>query len=360
MRRSEAHETPVFRAQPLDWSLARELAEEFGLPNLLSNFGPIHHQLEKEIASFMGVESANVVVFNSATTAISAALNSILELDEIVLPDFSFIGTLRAAQTVRHASLVIRDVDLESWSLIPEDSGSAAKSSCYLPVDPFGSNPKKSIKNFTGKTTVFDFAASIGSSLGIGAPEQQHAYCYSLHATKVLGSGEGGFAVFGSKEWADRARDVSNFGKGQTEPSFGTNGKMSEVQAAFALSKFRCVDKEFAEWKRLRQNADEITEEIGVATAPSVTGKVNPYWIVRTSSPEIARDLESELRKQGCQSRRWWPLSLAALGGQAPGSNSEILRGCTLGLPFFPKMSDGEFSAVQRGLKNVKLKHRVL
>ena len=357
MQWSEDHETPVFRAQRLDWNLARELAEEFGLPDVLSNFGPIHHQLENEIATFLGVEAANVVVFSSATTAISAALNSILEVDEIVLPDFSFIGTLRAAQTVRHTSLVVRDVDLESWSLIPEPSGNGAQSSCYLPVDPFGSNPQKSIKNFTGKTTVFDFAASIGSSLGIGAPEQQHAYCYSLHATKVLGSGEGGFAVFGSKDWAERARDISNFGKGQTEPSFGTNGKMSEVQAAFALSKFRGVDKEFAEWKRLREKADEITEEVGIAAAPSVTGKVNPYWIVRTSSAEITRDLESALRKQGCQSRRWWPQSLAALGGQTPGSNSELLRGCTLGLPFFPKMSDREFSAVQSGLKNVKLKH---
>ena len=340
-----------YQARAINWELASNLSVNHGDPNILSNYGPVHRELEKEIANFIGVASSRVVAFSSATLALSCSLNTTEEpFDEIVLPDFSFIGTLRAAQSVANASIVAADVDADFWTLKGEQPKSE-KRTCYLPVDPFGVDPLRLIHEFNSETTVFDFAASLGTSQHIGNPDKSHVYCYSLHATKVYGAGEGGFAVFGCEHWAERARRASNFGIGSPSSYFGTNGKMSDIQAAFALSRFKEGEKELSDWLKLRDRVDELCDELGLETAPSLRGKVTPYWIVRTSSPEKTRSLENAMSRAGCETKSWWPISLAKALGQVPGAHSERIRGTNLGLPFFLDMTDYQFASVRRGLE---------
>src|SRR6266545_3712999 len=92
-----------------------------------------------------------------------------------------------------------------------------------------------------GKVLLFDSATCFGSThLGrpfgsLGAGE-----LFSFHHTKPCGFGEGGCAVVPA-ELADTFRSLINFGlyKGIDTGGRSSNGKMSDVAAAFILDRLR-------------------------------------------------------------------------------------------------------------------------
>ena len=60
---------------------------------------------------------------------------------------------------------------------------------------------------------------------------------FSLHATKPLAVGEGGFVATACREFADRVRTRSNFGFESGEVKYlGTNAKLSEYHAAVGMA----------------------------------------------------------------------------------------------------------------------------
>src|SRR6266545_7920910 len=95
-----------------------------------------------------------------------------------------------------------------------------------------------------GKVLLFDSATCFGSThLGrpfgsLGAGE-----LFSFHHTKPCGFGEGGCAVVPA-ELADTFRSLINFGlyKGIDTGAQSSNGKMSDVAAAFILDRLRHLE----------------------------------------------------------------------------------------------------------------------
>ena len=85
--------------------------------------------------------------------------------------------------------------------------------------------------------SIIDGAASLGSIETLKNLPETSNLVFSLHATKYLGSGEGGLVVTGTKEIADELRSWSNFGFQGSRQSMtqGTNAKMSEIQAAGSI-----------------------------------------------------------------------------------------------------------------------------
>ena len=62
---------------------------------------------------------------------------------------------------------------------------------------------------------------------------------FSLHATKTMGMGEGGFAVSGDADWIERVRCLSNFGIDPGDfkvHQAGSNAKLSEYHAAVGIA----------------------------------------------------------------------------------------------------------------------------
>lgn len=340
---------PVFRSQPVDWGRAQEIHDEHGDSNQLSNFGPLVKRLEFQLAELLSVEADQLVIFSSGTEAISAAVATLPTKPEFLhLPDFSFLATLRAVQGLFCGSIEVEDSEPNDWSLKLVDE----KSSAFLPVSVFGASPSYLLKKFSGKTAVIDAAASLGSTPDLSTLESNHAVCFSLHSTKILGSGEGGFAVFGEASWANKAREWSNFGRSSTDTflASGANAKMPEVQAAFILAQLEQFPNQLQTWRKAQRIAREATERLGVEVHPQAFENPNPYWVVKFSDKNIRLEAEKLLKDSEIGFRSWWPISLAKLNSQTEFPISKELRETTLGLPMFLDITDEDISLVERAL----------
>ena len=85
---------------------------------------------------------------------------------------------------------------------------------------------------------VIDAAAALGEQ----ATGKDTLVCYSMHATKGFGIGEGGLVVMPTVELADQARQLSNFGfnKGVIFQA-GSNYKLSEYHAAIGMAQIKRI-----------------------------------------------------------------------------------------------------------------------
>lgn len=337
---------PVFQAKPPSAASAITYLNLVLESSQLSNGGAQLQELERRLAAMLDTDAELVVCFSSCTMALAAALSSYNE-ESVIVPDYTFIGTLRSAQ------LAMKRVDVcDVQSETAEAEYGEVDGQIKLFVAPFGAW-RDSYLSIEG-STVFDCAASLGAMPNLSGLTSNQVVCFSLHATKVLGSGEGGFAVFGSRERASFARQWLNFGIDpeitQGSRNLGANGKMSEIQAAFILGKIDDWASEDEEWSRLRKIALSTSEDLGLDASLTAEGHSTPYWIVRMDSANEAKLVSKSLSSMGVETRSWWPVSIATVAGESERANSTDLRGKVLGLPFFLGISESERSRVNRAL----------
>jgi dTDP-4-amino-4,6-dideoxygalactose transaminase len=280
----------------------------------------------------------------------AAAIASFEESLPVVIPGFSFVATLRAAQLVAPGQIRVLDVDLKDWTMTPGDFPNGSR--ILIPVAPFGQNPLSLLEKFPDTPMVIDAAASFATFPDLSQLKSFQAVCFSLHATKIFGAGEGGFAVFGSHEWAERARSWSNFGRsGDQFGTFGSNSKMPEIQAAFCLSRLDDLQAELEDWRHSQSLAEGVTKDLGLRVQPHGFQSVHPYWTLELPSAAHRAELEQHLARVKIGSRRWWSKDLAQIFGAAPLPNSHSLAERTLGLPMFRDMQDSQAQQISQGIQ---------
>lgn len=195
-----------------------------------TNFGQLVQELEARLAKRYG-DGANVVTTSSCTAGLELAfeLSKSMGQEKVVISPLTFQATALAANRVG-LRVVFQDPDPDTW-LGP----------C---VSAFG------VPNYDG-SPVIDAAAAFG--------EQQSRpdllTVFSMHATKPLPAGEGGYIVTHDAGEASELRSMSNFGflSGTRTAKFGlgygvsrgtgTNAKLSEYHAAVALASLDMWDE---------------------------------------------------------------------------------------------------------------------
>lgn len=313
-----------------------------------SNFGPQVIELEERLATHVGCGREKVVACSSATVGLMGAVMS-TDVRHWAVPSFTFTAT-PAAVLGAGATLSWWDVNRESWWASPTaqppdpDVG-------LLPVAPFGA--AVDLDRFSSiSEVVVDAAASMGARNPLlTALPATWSVVFSLHATKVLPAGEGGFVVFGDAERARRFRSWTNFGLSGTRESTlqGTNAKMSEHTAAWAHASLDRWPQEQEEWAAAREVADGIADKIGLESFNPPGALTNPYWVVRFEDTHVCDRVERVLNDAGIGNRRWWAQGchrMPAYTGVSdrPVPITEDIAPRYLGLPFFRGMTaeDGE------------------
>ena len=214
----------------------------------LTNGGPLVSELETRFTQMTGVEHA-VAVCN-ATVGIQLVARALEMAGEIIVPSFTFVGTAHALQWVG-ATPVFSDVDPITHTLDPDAVKRALNPrtqgilGVHLWGQPCDIEALKETADAAGIPLIFDAAHALGCARG-GVPVGGFgdAEIFSLHATKVAGAGEGGVITTGNADLADRLRQMRNFGfvGYDAVAGLGTNGKMSELSAALALTSLDALD----------------------------------------------------------------------------------------------------------------------
>lgn len=318
-----------------------------------SNFGPLEQDLRARLASRLNVAADQVATATNATLAIAGAVR-VLGGECWAAPTFTFAAT-PAAILLGGAELVLGDIDSESWVLDP----TTVVADGLIPVAPFGTPPD--IAGWRGRgRVVHDAAASLGEPNDLSILPPGQAVIYSVHATKVLGSGEGGIAVFGSTDDAARFRSWTNFGfSGTREAQFpGINAKMSEIQAAYVHAALDGWDAERDDWAAARRTVRAVMAHAGLDLFPASLEGINPYAIVLLPDGMALDVMERQLYAAGIETRRWWGNGchrMAAYRHLDDGSfpEAERIAAKSLGLPMFRGLDEAHADALISALESV-------
>ena len=278
-----------------------------------SNFGPLVTELEQRLAARLG-EGAMAATAANATLALALALEA-MELPAgglVAVPSWTFVAT---AHAVIQAGLVpwFLDVDADSWMLDPATvqaalAGAPGEVVAAIPVCPFGAMPDlaswRAFREATGVKVLVDAAAAFDGLAAADPP-----VCVSLHATKVLGVGEGGFFATTDPELFERFRRLTSFGfwGSRDSPFPSSNAKLSEYAAAVGLA---ALD----EWPSERLRYLRLSQHVRIALLPRPQVRFQPGWgrdwvtsVCVVSLPEGSADrVEAALDAAGIETRRWW------------------------------------------------------
>ena len=242
---------PVLKVNLPPAEALNHLIKEIDRSSIYSNFGPQSQKLSQKIEQALGLEENSVLLTSSGTSALQAALlHYIYELKKkepdreirIAVPAWTFPATIQSVLSLGIRPILI-DVDQDGYMSkeeIDEYISHGNRVDIVVPVIPFGSSKKEeewdeySIK--TGIKVVIDAAASIFTL----KPTKSIA-AVSLHVTKGISSGEGGFLVSSDQRLISNLRGRINFGFSSSRIAsvVGINGKMSEYNAAVGLHQYK-------------------------------------------------------------------------------------------------------------------------
>lgn len=317
-----------------------------------SNRGPLVREFEELLSQQLGLDSRHeLVVCANATIALEGFL-SITNTSKWKVPAFTFAATVHAAMN-SGVGFELVDIDPETWMIEISNNDD-----CHLVVLPFGAE-FVSTKYQNIQTVLIDAAASIGNATSwINSIKPNWAAVFSLHATKAFGIGEGGAIVFGDTNLARAFRAWINFGFDGSRDAIspGTNGKMSELQAAVGLAVLEGWKEEESEWNSLREQADDVSRSLRLSPGAFDESNTSPYWIINSKNSEEISEIEFVFRKRGIETRRWWsngchkmPQFEKFFTNKYP--HTDFAASTYLGIPYFRGMSKVQFEQIHSALE---------
>lgn len=213
-----------------------------------SNFGPVNHRFEAAMEARFGGGRAAVTVSN-ATVGLSVALTALGVTGHVLVPSFTFAATALAVQAAGCVP-VLCDCDPDTLTLSAKSAAEAARRldrvGAILPVRPFGMVGE--LAELEALAQAHDSHLVVDAAAALGAPDGDNrtsrlTEVFSLHATKTFPIGEGGL-IFAVPDRKSALCSAQNFGfNGQDTVRAGTNGKMSEFQAAIGLAVLEDFDQ---------------------------------------------------------------------------------------------------------------------
>jgi dTDP-4-amino-4,6-dideoxygalactose transaminase len=256
-----------------DYERIRELLARSEASGVWSNFGPVSLQLEETVAESLDLPSGRRAVACANGTV---ALHGLVQLYEHlagrplrwVISAFTF----HAQQQGPLADARVLDCDEQGF--LDPDALAALPADSYdgiMVTNLFGTalhvELYEELAARHGKILLFDSATCFGSAYqgkpfgGLGAGE-----IFSFHHTKPCGFGEGGCAVIPAG-LEDTFRSLINFGlyKGIDTGARSSNGKMSDVAAAFILDRLRRREEVRAAHRQQFRRLAGIAHDLGLA-----------------------------------------------------------------------------------------------
>lgn len=322
---------------------------------ILTNGGPLHQKLEKELEKYLNVPY--VTLFNNGTSALITAIQALnLNKGQVITTPYSFVAT---AHSILWNNLEPVFVDIENDSpnidiekieaSITKDTVAILAVHCYgVPCNIEGIQVLAKKYNLK---VIYDAAHAFGvnidnkSILGFG-----DLSVVSFHATKVFNTFEGGAIVCHTKEMKERLVQLKNFGIiDETHiDEVASNGKLSEIHAAMGLLQLKSFDNILSTRKIIDDFYREVLNQIkGIKCLErGVVSQDNYSYFPIIVTPEypLTRDeLYERLKFSGFITRKYFYPLISDFNVynkyRISTPNASKLADSVLCLPFYPNLS---------------------
>ena len=352
-RVSSGKEIPVMKPLAVNAESLSRRIQSIASAGIFSNRGPQVRELETRLGRWLGVSPTMVVAVCNATVGLSAAI-TLSQSEGWNVPAWSFPATALAPM---QAGKPIRFVDVGPQTWLPESNFDQGPHSFgTISAIPFGASFDHTVWRRSGEH-VIDAAASLSSRPQLGGIPRSVTVVFSLHATKTMGGAEGGIVVFGDEERAREARQWINFGFSAERESVlvGTNGKMSEYDAAVANARLDGWFDEEKLWADRRAWANDASKALGIDGYPDTMQALGPYWIGVFPSRQARDAARISLSNSGIDTRLWWGAGLHRMPAfsDVPLAKVDFVEDIVeryVGLPFFPSMTRQDFDRVSKSV----------
>lgn len=328
--------------------------------------GPKVAECEEAVAAYCGAKEG--VGLSSGSDALLVALMAlgVKPGDEIITTPYSFFATAGSIFRLG-AKVVFVDIDPETCNIDRDKIAEKVtpKTRGVMPVHLFGQvadmDPILDLARAKGLFVVEDAAQAIGAEYkGRRAGGMGDVGCFSFFPSKNLGAaGDGGMAVTGDKELADRMRILRDHGQAPRyhHKVVGGNFRLDALQAAVVSVKLKHLDG----WTAARQaNAERYGRlfaesgllEEGLARLPKAVMDRHIFnqYVIRVGRRD---EVLAHLQAQGIGCAIYYPVPLhlqecfASLGhsaGDMPVSEKAAEE--TLALPVYPELDDEQAATV--------------
>lgn len=331
---------------------------------IYTNYGPLNGEFEQRLAIELGqgLEASHLTTVSNCTVGLELAIQalSLPQGARVLLPSLTFVATATAIVRAG-ASPLFSDINPTGWCLTPAIAEQAlAQGETFdlvMPVSTFGKQHDvaawDAFSERTGIPVLIDAAGAFGNQ-PIGRTTD---VVFSFHATKSIGSGEGGLVVSFNADRIKRIRQLANFGidaaRGELT-GLGTNGKLSEYHAAVGLAALDVWPDIVAQRREL--HARYVRDLLEACPVLELQDKdpdgIYPLLPVLLPEGTDALTIGNALRDQGIDTRRWYCPPLHAHGvlshyaSCGPLAVTSSIGHRILGLPFFAGISDEEIRTV--------------
>lgn len=316
--------------------------------------GPEVKAFEEEFSQYIGVKYACGVASGTDAIRLGLMVLGVGPGDEVITVSHTAVATVAAIEQCG-AKPVMVDVDPDSYTINPEclEQAITSATKAVIPVHLYGhpadlTQILKIAKNYN-LYVLEDCAQAHGAVYkGIKVGGWGDIAAFSFYPTKNLGAiGDGGMIVTQTKEYADRARLIREYGwrnRYISEVS-GCNSRLDELQAAILRVKLKYLDKH-----NLRRHsiADSYTRALKnlVKTPIEKPGCYHVYhlYVVRTSQRVGLKDYLAD-REIGTGIHYPVPIHMQPAYQRFTNparllKTTEEIADQILSLPLYPQMSD--------------------
>jgi dTDP-4-amino-4,6-dideoxygalactose transaminase len=310
---------PIYVTQPYLPPLEEFIPylEKIWASKILTNGGPFHQQLEKELCDYLGVKY--ISLFTNGTIALVTALQALRVTGEVITTPYSFVATAHSLLW-NGIKPVFVDVDPNTLNLDPAkiEAAITPHTTAIMPVHCYGQpcdvDAIQKIADNYNLRVIYDAAHAFGVQCHCGSVlNHGDLSVLSFHATKVFNTFEGGAIISPDAKTKQRIDHLKNFGfiDEVTVVAPGINGKMSELNAAFGLLQLKHIDAALSQRKEIdsayRKQLKGV-KGIHCLNGAIQSGSNHSYFpiLVKLDYPLSREDLYQKLKDNNIHARRYF------------------------------------------------------
>lgn len=229
----------------------KEMLEKVIDSGWIGGNGPLTKEFEKHFADKVNAKHA-IAVCNGTCGLITGLLALKKELGElqIAVPTFTFIATATSAYMIEKEKIQLTDCKKETFNIDPDKI--EKQNNVVMPVDVGGLPCDYDELLGTGKIVFEDSAEALGAEYkGKKVGSIAHITLFSLHAAKIITTGEGGMLTTNDTRLYNLMRQIVNQGYpvqktdkwGYSHTEFGLNFRMTEMQSAIGIVQLSKLDR---------------------------------------------------------------------------------------------------------------------
>ena len=238
-------------------------------------------EFESLLRSYLS--NKHVIAVNSGTSALLAALLTLglKEGDEVLLPSFTFVASANSVVAAGGTPVFV-DITKADYTIDIKDLATkiTKRTRAIMPVHLYGHPADLDEILELAKSNSLEIVEDACQSLGSEYRKRQTGTigsmgCFSMYASKVLTSGEGGAIATDDDQLADQLRMIRNHGmvEGYDTRVFGLNLRLPEISAAIAKGQMKKLNEML---EKRRNNANLLTDLLSHSDVDGFTTPTEP------------------------------------------------------------------------------------